>query len=188
MKAFQAWFVIAGILYIIGALFAISPIQPTSRTTTITIPQGQFFYTIRFDMLPGGSIAGNYAEFSGHSVNLYILDQTQYSTYLSQGQSQSLFATSGASGDFSTGISGIGRYTIVIAHGAGNELLSQDVRITYHVIGDGPVSLAIGLVSIGVAVAFSLLGRRAKRKVESKPEAPSKSDVVLFDQPSSPTQ
>ena len=137
MKLFQILFVFAGLFYLIGVLFAISPIYANTKTATFSIPSGPYYYSMSFNLLPWGSISGSFSESAGHTVNIYILNDEQLTAYSSSGQSQSIFSTSGPSGSFSASVSAVGRYSIVAGHGLGYEQTSQQLQVNYTVYGEG---------------------------------------------------
>jgi hypothetical protein len=179
VKAFQALLVIGGILVIIG-IYVVYPPFPISGNYAASIPTGNYFYRITFNILKADHILGTFSEASGNSVTVYIFNAAQYDAYRNGGFAVSLFSTSGPTGSFSASISSPGDYYLILQHGASNTNQIQNVQVSYVIDGMNPVFLGSGIALIAAGIALGYLGYIKKRRTVAPR---SVTDVILFDRP-----
>ncbi len=178
MKRFQAWFVLSGILVLVGVILLIPP-SSLEGTLTGTVEPGYFHY-VQLSVFKAGQISGTFSEASGRVVNLYVFDSGQFNTFRNQYTPPALVARSGSSGSFSTPFSLPGTYYLVVDHGPGLEQSNQTVSLAYKLDGMNLFIIGSGIGSLIAGVGFWVFGSRAKKTVERAPQAQG---VILFDQP-----
>ncbi len=179
MKAFRILLVTGGILLIIGIYLAV-PGTGASGNGTYSVPSGNFYYRITFNMLKAGRISGQFSETSGNTISLYIFTSAQFDSYRNGVADQNLFAMSGSSGSFSASVFSPGDYYLVLQHGANFVNQVQAVQLAWLLDGANPVLLGLGIAVLAVGVILSFVGYRMRARAAPPP---STAGVILFDQP-----
>ncbi len=137
---FGTLFLVIGLgTVIVPAIYA----RPVTTTIFDLPPRSDLHAYLEFFFIGGGRIWGNYLE-TGHSINLYVFDEDQYTFYKIQGIPQALFTSWGTNGLFSATLSTTGKLYLVVDHGA-NYDYSQRVRINFDVLGVELTHFAVGV-------------------------------------------
>src|SRR6059036_3102739 len=117
MRVFRVLLTTGGIFLIIG-IYLVIPAAAVSGNGTHSVPAGNFYYRITFNVQKAGRISGQFSETSANTVTLYVFTSAQFDSYRNGVVSQDLFVMSGSSGVFSASVTFPGDYYLVIQHGA----------------------------------------------------------------------
>lgn len=180
MRPFRILIAVGGILLIVG-IYLVIPANSVSGNQTANIPPGAaYYYHIGFNVVKGGRISGTFSNINLTSLQLFIFNDQQYSTYQSGGSPDNMFTTTGASGSFSASIQTPGNYYLILQHTASMTNSGLIVQVSWLIDGSNITLLGAGLAVLAAAVAMIIVGYRKMGK--SQP-APAAADVIRFDQP-----
>ena len=181
MRVFRVLLTTGGIFLIVGVYLAI-PAAAVSGNGTYSVPAGNFYYRIIFNVQKAGRISGQFSETSGSIVTLYVFTSAQFDSYRNGVVSQDLFAITGSSGGFSASVAFPGDYYLVIQHGASFVNQAEAVQLTWQLDGSNFFLLGLGITIFVVGVILTFLGYRLRSRGAPPP---STAGVILFDQPKS---
>lgn len=173
MKRFKVLVVVGGVLLIVGILIALGSPANGSKDSTFTIPNGAgYYYQYTFSgTFAGEQIDFSYAVQSSGTVDVYVLNAAQYSSYAYDlTVTSSLYANPGTvSGTGSVAVPESGTYYLVINHGSGFASSSQDGQMSIRTSGLNVPLLAAGIVLAAAGIVLLALGYRLRTKALAPP-------------------
>lgn len=153
-----------GVLFLTGQGVLASAFLQGAQGATASIPAGPaWYYVYRIDVLGPGRLAGTFEDVGGRVVDVQVFAERQYRSYEFIGLGYSLFSTRGSAGSFTVDLPGTGTYYLVFDHGAGFEGASQDVRVSYRLLGVEPDFLLAGAAFAAAGIGAVALGLRRPR-------------------------
>jgi len=166
LLAFGVVLLLAG-LY--SAVFGGLVHSPTDRT--FSIPAGAYFYGYYKESLSAGqTIRMDFTVTGGSTVDVFILNEAQWSDYSYDLSSASLASASGSHGSVSFNVETGGTYYLAIDHGSGYSSSTQEGKATINITGTNTGCLMIGaaIVVVGVLMLVGGFIRGKKEAGEAK--------------------
>ena len=135
----------------------------SSGNDTFAIPAGPGWHVSLKLHFPGpGTVSGTFRTASDDIVVVFLLEENQHAAYVKTGSSSVLTAISGSSGRFSFSVQREGQYFLTFEHGAGYELVAQEVRLDWWLAPLYPGLFVVGAASIAAGAELALGGLRLR--------------------------
>ncbi|MEM4262154.1 MAG: hypothetical protein QW505_02685 [Thermoplasmata archaeon] len=175
---------IGGILVLVGLLITLWFGVFGDQTEKFEIPVGaEYYYYFEAPGSAVGHIKGDFSATVG-TVDMYILSESQYSTYSYYGEPTSgyLYSKSGSSGTFTCNLSGSGKVYIVFDHGTGYDYIAQTVTVHLDTSAVDVAMLLPGIALVVIGAITSFYGTRIQKQEALAEKTQQPSGVVMFDE------
>ncbi len=162
----RRWLIFLGVILIVVGLFAIVyGTSPASVNETDPIPAGWTnFNEFSWSVLAGGTLQGTFQAVNGTPVNVIVLNDADYSSFVNGANLTGLYNVTSTSGTISLSVSGFNTYHVVFQHGAGYENTTQYVSVDLTATGADPTFTLGGALALVVAAVLILYYVRKSRQ------------------------
>lgn len=157
---------VVGVILIVAGFFAIVyGTSPASASETDLIPAGwQNFDEFSWSVLAGGTLQGTFQATNGTPVNVLVLNDADYNTFVNGQNLSGMYNVTSASGTISLSVPGFNTYHVIFQHAAGYENVDQYVTINLTATGADPTFTVGGVVAFVVAAVLIVYSVRRSRR------------------------
>jgi hypothetical protein len=149
--------VVATVFAIIGLVLIAASTVPQTKTTSFDLPVGNYYTSIRFDVLTGGTLTVTYQSSSG-LIGQSVMTEAEFTAFRSGGTVYALYDETGSSGSFTVTLPSGGGYFVVSTHGGGYENMEQTGIHTTTVQGISPTPFIGAVISFVVGAVLVAIG------------------------------
>jgi len=149
--------VVATVFAVIGLVLIAASTVPQTKRTSFDLPVGNYYTSIRFDVLTGGTITVTYQASSG-LIGQSVMTESEFTAFRSGGTVSALYDETGSSGSFTVTLPAGGGYFVVSTHGAGYENVEQTGIHTTTVQGISPPPFIGAVISFVVGIVLVAIG------------------------------
>jgi hypothetical protein len=154
-RAYPILIVFGVIALIVGGAILVGSVLPQVRSTTFTLPPGNYCTRLQFDVVTAGTVDVVFQADVG-AVNQYVMTEAQHAAFVGGGGLSYLATDSGSSGSFSASLPAGGTYFVETCHASGYETTTQTgshmvtINAVSTSIAGGIAGLVLGAILVGV--------------------------------------
>lgn len=178
-RTLRVLLVIAAVLIAVGVLAIVYGTSPASASETDLIPSGWAnFDEFSWSVLAGGTLQGSFQATNGTPVNVLVLNDADYNSFVNGQNLSGLYNVTSTSGNISLTVPGFNTYHVVFQHAAGYENTDQYVTINLTATGADPTFTLGGVLAFvvaGVCIVYSI--RKSRRPSGPPGTLPSRATI-----------
>lgn len=174
------WMIVLAVILIAVGFFAlVYGTSPASVNETDPIPAGwSNFNEFSWSVLAGGTLQGTFQALNGTPVNVILLNDADYSSFVNNVNLTGLYNVTSVSGTISLTVPGFNTYHVIFQHGAGYENTTQYVSVDLTATGADPTfTIGGALALVGAAVLIVFYVRKARHPAGPAGMLPSRATI-----------
>ncbi len=171
---------VVAIILIAAGIFSVAyGSSPSYVGETDPIPAGwENFNEFSWSVMAGGSLTGNFSALNGTPVNVLVLNDADYNSFVNGANLSGLYNRTAVTGTLSLNVPGFNTYHVIFQHGAGYENSTQYVYVNLTATGLDPTFTLGGVVAIifgAVLIVYSF--RKSRRPAGTTGTLPSRATI-----------